>query len=208
MRGQIQTIVFDFDYTLADSSPAVIDCVNYALDKLGLPGASVEQVCATIGLSLENTFHALTEAGSEEQCREFIRLFVQRADEIMVERTTMLPDTQQAVQLLRQSGRTLGIVSTKFRRRIEAVLRREGLLDLFAVIIGGEDVPEHKPNPRGLRMAVEALGADDASTLYVGDSLTDAETARRADLPFVAVLSGVTPARDFERYGPVAVLNN
>ncbi len=39
---RIQTVIFDFDYTLADSSPGVIECVNYALTRLDLTAASSE----------------------------------------------------------------------------------------------------------------------------------------------------------------------
>lgn len=208
MWEQIKAIIFDFDYTLGDSSPAVIDCVNYALGQLGLPQPSAELVCETIGLSLGNTFQALAESESIEQRESFIRLFMERADQIMVERTAILPATPQAMRRLRESGRRLGIVSTKYRHRIESVLAREGLLEAFDHIVGGEDVAEHKPDPRGLFMAMEALGALPAETLYVGDSVTDAEAARRAGVVFVAVLSGVTPIEAFDRYEPAAVLSS
>jgi phosphoglycolate phosphatase len=96
----------------------------------------------------------------------------------------------------------LGIVSTKFRYRIETILEREGLLAPFEVIVGGEDVAAHKPDPTGLLAAIERVGGSTSDSLYVGDSVTDAETAKRAAIPFVAVLSGVTPKDAFE-YHPV-----
>ena len=50
-----QAIIFDFDYTLADSSRGVIDCIKYALHALGLPSVSDKLACQTIGLSLGDT---------------------------------------------------------------------------------------------------------------------------------------------------------
>jgi phosphoglycolate phosphatase len=201
-----QTVLFDFDYTLADSSRGVIDCIAFALRQLGLPPVSPQEACRTIGLSLKDTLAAL--AGPEHAVLgdEFARLFIERADLVMADRTVLLRPVREVVAALWEPGLTLGIVSTKFRRRIEAVLRREGLLVPFAVVIGGEDVARHKPDPQGLLLALERTSSPAGQTLYVGDSLTDAETARRADVPFAAVLSGVTPAEAFRPYTLHALL--
>ena len=56
----VQAIICDFDFTLADSSPGVVACVNEALAGLGLPPASAARIHATIGLSLPHTLQALT----------------------------------------------------------------------------------------------------------------------------------------------------
>ena len=65
------------------------------------------------------------------------------------------------------------------------------------VIVGGEDVEREKPDPAGLSAAVERLDVAPAALLYVGDSLTDAETARRAGVRFAAVLTGTTASEAF-----------
>lgn len=115
----------------------------------------------------------------------------------MVDWTVLLPGAREAVGSLREKGFQTGIVSTKYRSRIEKVLRRENLSDAFDVIVGGEDVSAHKPDPEGLFRAIESLGASRERTLYVGDSAIDALTAERADVSFAAVLSGVTLRKDF-----------
>jgi len=51
----MHAVIFDFDYTLADSSQGTTECVNFALRTLNLPIASYEMVCKTIGLSLPET---------------------------------------------------------------------------------------------------------------------------------------------------------
>jgi len=76
------------------------------------------------------------------------------------------------------------------------------------VIIGGEDVQEHKPDPRGLLEAIKKLNLTVSQIIYIGDSLTDAETAFRAGVSFVAVLSGVTPQNRFENYPVMQFLKN
>ncbi len=199
-------MIFDFDYTLADSSRGVLECVNHALRNMGLPTAQPEDIKKTIGTSLPDTLATLAGRENEERSEEFSRLFIERADEVMADMTVVLDDVPRVIGQLKDEGFSLGIVSTKFRYRIETILGRAGLLEPFDIIVGGEDVSRHKPDPEGLLMAKERLGSLE-SILYVGDSLSDAEAAMRAGLPFVAVLSGVTPREAFEGYPIHSILN-
>lgn len=213
---RFNAVIFDFDYTLGDSSTGIIESINYALGRLGLPTATSDAIRGTIGLSLLETFNSLVGPehrnglGNEHRdlASEFDRLFVERADEVMVDSTVLYDAVPEAVDALAAQGLPLGIVSSKFRRRIEDILRRERLLDRFSIIVGSEDVTAHKPSPVGLLMALSSLSSSCASSMYVGDSVIDAETARRASVPFVAVLSGVTPRSDFDAYAVHGILSD
>jgi phosphoglycolate phosphatase len=134
-----------------------------------------------------------------------MRLFVERADQVMAGMTTIYPYAADAVAALRAAGLRLGIVTTKYRYRLEQSIP-PAMRAAFDVIVGYEDVPQPKPDPAGLLLALERTGSDAEHALYVGDSVTDAETARRASAPFVAVLSGATPAAAFREYAPYAIL--
>ena len=150
--------IFDFDYTLADTSPGVFSCVNYALSKLGFPETTYEKSSQTIGLSLGETYASLTAKPAQE-ADEFIRLFIEQADKVMADKTILFEYTPAVVWRLKQLDLRLAIVSTKFRYRIEEILERESLRSRFEVIIGGEDVSIHKPNPESLSLAMDKLGA-------------------------------------------------
>lgn len=196
----IRGIIFDFDFTLADSSKGVIECMNYAVKKLGFTEFSDEKIKKTIGLTLELSFIRLVGKQHLDKTDKFKYYFIEKADEIMTDFTELFMDTSSVIRLLHREGIKLGIVSTKFRYRIINILEREDLIEFFEVIIGGEDVKERKPDPRGLLEAIKKLNLSISQIIYVGDSLTDAETAFRAGVSFVAVLSGVTPQNDFGNY--------
>lgn len=204
----LQSVIFDFDYTLADSSPGVFECINFALREMGLDHVSQEAACRTIGLSLNETFLTLGKHHEPHRCDEFHELFVQRADEVMVSLTALYDTVPAMVEALRTRGLKLGIVSTKYRRRINEVLHREAVLDQFGVVIGGDDVDHYKPHPQGLFEAMKKLECSPESVVYVGDSQVDAELAKRAGVPLVVVLSGVTPKEHFDSYTPAGVLEN
>lgn len=206
--AELRSVIFDFDYTLADSSQGAFECINFALRTMGLDHVSQEAACRTIGLSLSETFLTLGEHHEPRRCDEFHELFVQRADQVMVELTALYETVPATVEALRQRGLKLGIVSTKYRRRINEVLKREGLLDQFDVVIGGDDVEHYKPHPQGLFEAINKLEISPESVVYVGDSQVDAELAKRAEVPLVVVLSGVTPQEHFDNYEPLALLEN
>ena len=203
----LQTIIFDFDYTLVDSARGTIDGVNYAFEKMGLPTASDAAVRRTIGLSLPDILTALAGDAYAKCVDEFTRLFLQRADETMVALAEFYAGVPQTVKALRELGIQLAIVSQKTRRYIQPILEKKNLLEAFEVIVGGGDAA-YKPDPEGLLLAVAQTGSIPENCLYVGDSVTDAETARRAGITFVAVLAGVTPRTAFESYNTYAILED
>ena len=203
----VRTLIFDFDYTLVDSARGTIDGVNFAFEKMGLPIASDDAVRRTIGLSLPDILMALAGDAYSKRVDEFTRLFFQRADETMVALAEFYAEAPQTVKALRGLGIQLAIVSQKTRRYIQPILEKENLLEAFEVIVGGGDAT-YKPDPEGLLLAVAQIGSVPANCLYIGDSVTDAETARRAGIAFIAVLSGVTPRAAFEDYDVYTILED
>jgi len=205
---QVRAVIFDFDFTLADSSLGVFECINSGLKALGLEPATYEEVCNTIGLSLPETLVALKGEEARELSRRFHMHFLRKADEVMVDLTKVYPVAHGTLQYLKGRGYQVGVASTKYRYRIESILKRDGFLGLFDAIIGGEDVTEHKPNPECLEKAATMLGIDMSHCVYIGDNRVDGEAARRAGIPFIATLTGFTPLEDLKAFEPIAIIED
>src|SRR5262245_16661294 len=94
----------------------------------------------TIGLTLAASFKTLTGNDDPSRAEAFRKLFVERADEVMVPLTSLYPQSSYVLMALRQRGICTGIVSTKYRYRIQGILDRFDLADAVDVIVGGEDV--------------------------------------------------------------------
>lgn len=203
-----KAVFFDFDYTLADSSKAVIDCINYALQKMGCPEALPEDICRTIGLTLPDAYRQLSNDASALNAELFREHFRQRADVVMCDYTIIYNTVERVLQSLKGMNVKTGIVSTKYRYRIVEILKREDLLQYFDIIIGGEDVAAHKPDPEGLLTAISTLGCQREETLFVGDSTVDAKTAENAGVDFAAVLTGTTEWNEFLKYSSRAVIKD
>lgn len=193
----MRAVLFDFDYTLADSSDAIVECFGAGLAAVGLPTVAPERIRRTIGLPLPEalrTLHGVADAALATRFREGFHALAER---IMHERTRVFVPVAEVTGALRAAGLATGICSTKRRGQIERILARHDLLDRFDAIVGGEDVVRHKPAPDSLLLALERLGVAADRAVYVGDHRVDADAAARAGVAFVAVLSGPSPRTDF-----------
>ncbi len=116
----LRAVVFDFDFTLVDSSKGFIECYHHAAERLGLTPAPDLTSMAMIGTPLADAFRLLYPAQPRDAGPEFVRLWQERADEVMTRLTYTFDETPMALMVLRATGLKLGIVSQKLRRRIEA----------------------------------------------------------------------------------------
>ena len=196
---------FDFDFTLADSSSGVVVCVNHALSRLGLPSAPDDAIRQTIGLDLITVLATLAGEEWKPRGREFLRHFTSKADEVMVASTVFLPGAVRVLSTLHGAGYRIGVVSTKYRHRVEEALERDGLRTFVDVVVGSDDVPRPKPAPDAPLLAARTLEIAPGDCVFVGDSEVDAKAARDAGMGFVAVLTGTTAAETFAEYAPRAV---
>lgn len=204
----LKAILFDFDYTLGDSTNGIVLSANYALEKLGLGVKSTEEIRKTIGLSLKDTYSALTMKHNEEEAEQFSKYFREKADLVMVENTELYDGVKEVLQKLQRKGYKIGIVTTKFHYRIEQILNKFHALEFVDLIVGAEDVKIEKPNPEGLLWATDHFQLDRSEILYVGDSLVDAKAAENAQVKFAGVLTGTTTADEFQSHRNVFIGEN
>ena len=133
---------------------------------------------------------ALTGDPAVGPAGEYTRRYVAHADRVMTAMTTVYAPAAGVLASLRTRGVATAIVSTKYRYRIESILAHCGLPGAVDVIVGGEDVSRHKPDPEGLQRALAGLCVGGADALYVCDHPVDGHAAARAGVRFIRVLTG------------------
>ena len=126
----------------------------------------------------------------------------------MAVNTILYADVPILFEIITNKSINIGIVTSKYRYRIEEILRREKLLEKVNVIIGHEDVKSPKPDPEGLLIAIKRLNLHPIDVLYVGDSIVDAKTAKQGKTHFAVILSGVTKREDFNDYPFESIFND
>lgn len=184
-------LVFDLDGTLIDSAPQIHAAANIVFVNNGFSplsqeairgfigngvGVLVSRSMAHLGIDPDAALHA-------ELVGSFVRIYEEAFD-----LTTLYPGVSTALTELSAAGHRLAICTNKPLGPTRAVLGHFGLSALFPVVIGGDSLPQRKPDPAPLRAALQALGPGKA--LFIGDSEVDAETARAAGVPLVLFSGG------------------
>lgn len=199
-QNGLNTVIFDFDYTLGDTTNGIVLSAQCALEQMGEEERTYEEIKKTIGLSLSETYKALTGNMEEARADRFFALFKEKADEVMVDSAELYPGVKDMLVSLREQGYRIGIVTTKFAYRVRNIMKKFDAEKLLDVVIGVGDVTKVKPDPEGLLLAVEQLGVKKEEVLYVGDSYVDAKAAEAAGMKFAGVLTGTTVRETFEQY--------
>lgn len=197
--------LFDFDYTLADSSKGITDCFHQTMAAFGLPPVDDIVIERTIGLPMRDAVRKITGLDGDEKIEEFLTHYRALADKTMTAKTFFYPEALPALKTLRERGARIAIISSKTSHRIREAFVRDKAEDLIDFIIGCEEVKELKPSPEGIFLALARFGAKPADALYTGDSTTDAAAAKNAGVAFYGVTHGVTTAEELAAYPHQAI---
>lgn len=198
--------LFDFDYTLADSSRGIVMCYRNVLERHHHTEITDETIKRTIGKTLQESFSIMTGITDADTLEMYRKEYVKEADTHMTANTFLFPETIEVLTRLKTNGAKLGIISTKYRYRIMELLGKKLPENFLDIIVGGEDVQHPKPAPEGVLFAIGHLGCRKEDVLYVGDSTVDAETAQAAQVDFAGVLHGATTYDELAAYPHVAIM--
>ena len=197
--------LFDFDYTLADSSKGITGCFHRTMKAFGLPPAEDAVIERTIGLPMREAVERITGLRGDERVESFLSHYRALADRYMTANTHFYPASLPTLRTLRARGAKIAIISSKTSYRIREAFVRDDAEPLVDFIIGCAEVTELKPSPEGIRLALSRFGLSPADALYTGDSTTDAAAARNAGVAFFGVTHGVTSAGELAAYPHEAI---
>lgn len=201
-----KAVLFDFDYTLGDATEAIYAGFCTAFAQMGLPRPEREAVRRTVGMVVADGYTLLTGDESGAGRERFYSLFHPVSRDLQIKgMVDLFPGAAELLAALHAAGVLTGIVSTKNNDSLTAVAEKKGLAPYLSCMVGGATVSRPKPDPEGLLLAMERLGVSGAETLFCGDTVIDAQTARNAGVDFCAVLNGTTPRDAFGDYPHVHI---
>ncbi|MEA1014628.1 phosphoglycolate phosphatase [Sphingosinicella sp. LY1275] len=201
-------VAFDLDGTLADTAPDLAAALNHTLGALGRPGIDPGSVRNLVGHGARALIRkglAVTGSASEELVERGYPIFLEYYGANICEGTRLFPEVDAALDALRAAGIRLALCTNKPESLTHLLLDALGWTGRFDSVIGGDTLAVRKPDPAPLHEAIARAGGGRAA--FVGDSITDADTARAARLPFVAVSFGFSD-RPVEQLGAAAIIHH
>ncbi|HPX93662.1 MAG TPA: HAD-IA family hydrolase [Bacillota bacterium] len=199
-RGKIEisTVLFDIDGTLINTVPLIMASHRHTFNKILGWIPSDEEILSTVGEPLVATFGRYGDQG-ETLMAEYIRWSVPRT----ASHSTLFEGIVPMLESLRSRGFLTGIVTARRCEGMAICLDAFDLSALFDVRVCAEDTARHKPDPEPILFAMEKLGISRTDqVLYVGDTVRDLESARRAGCHFAAVGWTSMDREEIDRLGP------
>jgi phosphoglycolate phosphatase len=201
-------VAFDLDGTLADTAPDIAASLNHTLAALGRPALAPERIRALIGEGARTLLgKALSVSGAADDAlvEQAYPIYLDHYAAHICVGTRAYPGVEAAMDGLAARGARLAICTNKPERLTLLLLDALGWQGRFPAVVGADSLPWRKPDPRILAETVSRAGGGRAA--YVGDSITDVETARAAGLPSIAVSFGFRD-RPAEELGADAVIDH
>ena len=196
------SIVFDLDGTLVDSAPDLHYCTNILMNEMGLPKLGLPTVTGFIGHGVGPLVDSALKANGAGQSGVRLAKTIARFTDIYAADPAKFcrpfNGVMDTLAALKQDGHKLAICTNKAYRLARLVVDAVGLDEFCPVLIGGDSLPQRKPDPAPLYECVRQLGDD--FCIYVGDSETDAGTAQNADAPFMLHTKGYRKTPVHELY--------
>ncbi len=208
----MKTVIFDLDGTLADTSGDLIAAANVCFRDMGAGDVldpEADQATALRGgramLTLGMT--RLGRSAETDVIDRYYPILLEAYGGAIDVYTHMYPGAMDAVEELKKRSYGVGICTNKPEALAETLLRRLGVRDAFASMIGADTLPVRKPDPAPLFEAARRAGGLPERSLLVGDSDTDRNTARAAGVPSVLVTFGPAGG-DMAALAPEALLDH
>ena len=195
------TILFDLDGTLVDTAPDLMLAHNHVMKKFGYPTKSTEDIRnlvgkgagALIGRSIweqaKKEFGKVLDAKiKDEMVKEFVNFYGKN----IINESTLINGVKEFLKWCKERNISVAVCTNKQEHLSNDLLKKIGIYDFFEYVAGSDTFDYCKPDPRHLTSVVEILDGDVKKTIMIGDSETDANAAKAAEITVILLENGYT----------------
>lgn len=212
---KITTILFDFDGTLINTDPVILECFKHAFHTYGVDLPESRIVASLGGVLEDDTALMCSEYGLDIDPSVVVKEYRKHHDEIFLDYITMFDGMPEALRALKAHGYTLAIVTARRRESTLLGLEKFGLNNIFDRVFANGESDYVKPDPRLAEQVLNQLDRKREETVIIGDSRYDVSFARNSSVP--SILAGWSRADvlknlgedlhpDFVLYSPLDIL--
>src|SRR6056300_1279189 len=185
------TILFDLDGTLVDTAPDLMSAHNHVMKKYGYPTKSTEDIGnlvgkgagALIGRSIWG--QAKKEFGKIEDEKiknKMVTEFIDFYAKNIVKESKLVNGVKEFLKWCKNQNISMAVCTNKQEHLSNDLLKKIGIYDYFEYVAGSDTFDYCKPDPRHLTSVIEILDGDIKKTLMIGDSETDANSAKADEI--------------------------
>ena len=203
------TVLFDLDGTLVDTAPDLMRAHNHVMKKFGYPTKSTEEIRnlvgkgagALIGRSIwgqaKKEFHSVIDLKiKDEMSKEFVNYYGKN----IINESTLIKGVKEFLMWCKDQNISMAVCTNKQEHLSNDLLKKIGIYDFFEYVAGSDTFDYCKPDPRHLTSVVEILDGDVNKAIMIGDSETDANAAKAAEIPVILLENGYTEKNTTEIY--------
>ena len=203
------TILFDLDGTLVDTAPDLMHAHNHVMKKFGYPTKSTEQIRnlvgkgagAMIGRSIwGQAKKEFSKVNDEKIKKEMVSEFVDFYGKNIINESTLISGVKEFLKWCKEDNISMAVCTNKQEHLSNDLLKKIGIYDYFEYVAGSDTFDYCKPDPRHLTSVVEILDGNLKKTIMIGDSETDANAAKAAEIPMILLEDGYTEKNIDEIY--------
>ncbi|MBP6744672.1 HAD family hydrolase [bacterium] len=183
--------IFDFDGTLVDSTPGIVDVMKVVVDEYGFAPEILDEWALLVGVPLPKQMEIIMPEKSADFHLEVANRYRAIYDTMAIEICPPFPHMFTMLQSLKEAGVVITIASSKRRNLVEIVLDHHNVAHYFKMVVGAADVENHKPHPESVHMTLEQLSIPLDHAVVIGDSIFDLDMAKNAGVDAIGVTTGL-----------------
>ena len=207
--SQKLTILFDLDGTLVNTAPDLMRAHNYVMKKYGYDEKKLSDIKKLAGRGsktmLTKSMHEVAELSGkiretdqiiEKMTKEFIDFYGKN----IFKESSLKNGVLDFLTWCKKNSISMGVCTNKQEHLSIDLLKKIKIYHFFDYVAGGNTFNHNKPNPKHLTDTIEIIGGDINKTLMVGDSETDSNASKAANIPFILIMDGYTEKKSNEIY--------
>jgi phosphoglycolate phosphatase len=180
-------LIFDLDGTLIDSVGDIADALNDTLAPLGIANYDDATVATFVGSGVRELIRRALPPALQDRGDEIAKEYRARYLKWPVRRTSLYLGVKPTLEKLPGEK---AVATNKPGALARRILDELGVAEQFTAVLGEDDVGRTKPDPLIVDLLRGKTGATKRRTLYIGDSLVDADTAEAAGVDLALVTYG------------------
>ena len=195
------TILFDLDGTLVDTAPDLIIAHNHVMKKFGYPTKTIDELKNAVGKGAKammakahGEWKWFDEKIKNKMSDEFLSFYGNN----ILNKSKLIDGVKDFLIWCKKENISMAVCTNKTEHLAVDLLKKIGINDFFEYVAGYNTFEYCKPDPRHLTSVVEILDGDIKKTIMIGDSETDANAARAANIPMILLKYGYTEKRSDE----------